>query len=207
MVPGIDVSHFQGTIAWSELAASEIRFGFIKATEGAGYVDPKFAANWLGARTAGVTRGAYHFFRPAIPAQTQAESFLRTVGTLQPGDLPPVLDLEAPAAWSQLAVADRVARVIAWLETVEKRSGATPIVYLSPSFAGEVLKNAPSLARFPLWLAHHTDNGAPELVEPWTSWTFWQHSPNGRAAGVTGSVDLDQFNGTLEGLKALTVKA
>ena len=107
MVAGIDVSHFQRDIDWTALAASDFRFCFIKATEGAGTVDPKFHKNWQGAKNAGLLRGAYHFFHPTSSAAAQAESFLRTLGPFQSGDLPPALDLETPAAWAGITIGAR----------------------------------------------------------------------------------------------------
>lgn len=204
MVLGIDISHFQRAIDWAAVAASEVRFCFIKATEGAGNVDPRFAGNWRCAREAGLTRGAYHFFHPSTSPASQAESFLRTVGQLQPGDLPPVLDLEAPQAWTGITPGERMALAMQWLDSVEARLGITPIVYLSPAFATEVLDDAPQLARYPVWLAHHTNAVAPSIAKPWTSWTFWQYSGNGKTPGVPLPVDLDRFNGSLEDLAALT---
>jgi len=205
MVVGIDVSHFQHDIDWAAAAASGIGFAFIKATEGVRTVDPQFHANWQAAKNAGLLRGAYHFFHPAFPVVEQAELLLRTVGSLEPGDLPPALDLETPDAWTGIAVTDRTALALNWLETIEQRLGVMPIVYLSPAFAIEVLGSATTLARFPVWFAHHTDAAAPQIAAPWDSWTFWQYSGNGQAAGVTLPVDLDRFNGSLDDLRKLAV--
>src|SRR3569832_1477885 len=58
---GVGVSRNQGRIAFGRLRAAVAHFAFIKATEGADYVDPNFAANWAGARAAGMARAAYHF--------------------------------------------------------------------------------------------------------------------------------------------------
>jgi len=206
MLPGIDVSHFQLTVDWGAVAASGIQFCFIKATEGAANVDPRFLENWRGAGAAGLARGAYHFFHPSVPASTQVESFIRTVVRLEPGDLPPVLDLEVPLAWAGIEQGACAPLALQWLETVESRLGVTPIVYLSPAFATEILRNAPALERFPVWLAHYTDAAAPDVAKPWNSWTFWQYTREGKAPGVTLPVDLDRFNGTLDDLKALAVK-
>ena len=207
MVPGIDVSHFQSAIDWGAVAESEIRFCFIKATEGCGYIDPRFGHNWQGAASAGLLRGAYHFFHPSAPPVAQADSFIRTVGRLRPGDLPPVLDLEVPAAWASIPPGDRAALAIQWLETVESRLGITPIVYLSPAFATEILMGAPALGRFPVWFAHYTAASAPDVAKPWNSWTFWQYTGTGKAPGISLPLDLDRFNGSLEELKTLGVSS
>jgi len=99
---------------------------------------------------------------------------------------------------------DRAGLAIEWLETVESRLGATPIVYLSPSFANEILLNLPRSARYPVWLAHYTNAAAPHVAKPWDTWTFWQYNGSGTAPGITVPVDLDRFNGSLDDLKALS---
>jgi lysozyme len=203
MLAGIDVSHFQRTVDWTAVAASDVKFCFIKATEGTAGIDPRFTENWKGAADAGLVRGAYHFFHPTLPAAPQAERFIRIIGALAPGDLPPALDLEVPDAWSGIAPADRAPLAPQWLDIVESRLGATPIVYLSPAFAIEILANAPAFARFPVWIAHHTSAAAPMITKPWNSWTFWQYAGDGKTPGVMLPVDLDRFNGSLDDLKAL----
>jgi hypothetical protein len=42
-VQGVDVSHHQGAIDWRTLAADDIAFAYIKATEGTDHVDARFA--------------------------------------------------------------------------------------------------------------------------------------------------------------------
>jgi GH25 family lysozyme M1 (1,4-beta-N-acetylmuramidase) len=78
-VPGIDVSHYQPAIDWETLVRAGFQYCFIKATEGSASVDKSFARHWPDARKAGLIRGAYHFFRPAVPVASQAALFLRTI--------------------------------------------------------------------------------------------------------------------------------
>ena len=61
-VKGVDVSSYQGVIDWEILAAQDIFFVFIKATEGSTFVDDNFAYNCSEARKTGLRVGAYHFF-------------------------------------------------------------------------------------------------------------------------------------------------
>src|SRR5262245_49797633 len=88
---GVDVSHYDGTIDWAKVKAAGIDFAFMKATENLNFVDPTFATNWTNAGTAGVIRGAYHFFRASVDGAKQAEFFVQTTGLPEPGDLPPVI--------------------------------------------------------------------------------------------------------------------
>ena len=195
-VQGIDVSHFQGTVDWQQVAAAGMAFAFAKATEGITYVDPQLAANWPGIRAAGLVRGAYHFFEPNDDATAQAQNFLTNV-KLAPGDLPPVLDVEVTGGVENAQIWSGVAT---WLQVVEQATGRQPIIYTAPGFWSS---HAPDLAltSYPLWLADYATQ--PTLPTGWASWLFWQHSQSGSVAGVTGAVDLDLFNGTLAQLQAL----
>ena len=52
----------------------------------------------------------------------------------------------------------------------------------------------------PLWLAAYV-SPCPNTPVPWTSWTMWQYSSTGKIAGISGNVDENLFNGTLQDLK------
>ena len=182
-LPGIDLSHYQSTVDWAAVAKAGFQYCFIKATEGMASVDKSFARHWADAHDAELIRGAYHFFRPRISPEAQANVFIRTIKRLEPGDLPPVLDLEAPQDWARIVPEQRSELVLAWLGMVERELKATPMLYLSPAFACDVLENDASLANFPIWVAHYTAAENPTVPKPWASWTFWQHC-NARIQGI-----------------------
>src|SRR5262245_14980189 len=90
---GVDVSAHQGRIDWDSLARAGVRFAYIKASEGASFVDPRFSANWRDAARAGVRRGAYHRFTLCRSPAAQAANFMRIVP--RAGDaMPPAVDVE-----------------------------------------------------------------------------------------------------------------
>lgn len=196
-IDGIDVSHWQGTIDWRAVRGSGIDFAFIKATEGGTHTDPQFARNWAAAADAGITRGAYHYFRPDVDPVKQAEHFLR-VTRLGPGDLPAVLDVET----SDGVAGDALLRAIrSWLQTVERATGKRPIVYTYPDFWNRYVSASPG--PYPLWIASY---GRDQPLMPtigWSEWTFWQSSATGRVPGIQGNVDLDHFRGGRTQLAAL----
>src|SRR3954453_12196349 len=64
---GVDVSNHQGEIDWRPVAADDMSFAYIKATEGGDFIDDRFRPNWDGAAAAGLDRGAYHFFTLCRP--------------------------------------------------------------------------------------------------------------------------------------------
>src|SRR5579871_5288706 len=72
MVEGIDVSYYDGNVSWSSVRASGRQFAIARVSDGTGFMDPKFAANWSGIKAAGMVRGVYQFFRPEDDAVAQA---------------------------------------------------------------------------------------------------------------------------------------
>ncbi len=74
----VDVSSYQADIDMNELKKQNIRFIYIKATEGSGSQDARFTENWENAKEAGLLSGAYHFFSYDSPGKTQAENYIST---------------------------------------------------------------------------------------------------------------------------------
>ena len=195
---GIDVSHFQQDIDWKQVRRVGVAFAFIKASEGSAVADPMFARNWSNSKAARILRGAYHFFRPQVDPLAQAQFFLRRLKS-DPGELPPVLDVEVltgPTVPEQ-ALAD--ARK--WMDAVTAEVGRKAILYTGSAFWRNTLKNSTAFADHPLWVAHYTSGPNPVVPTAWPKWTFWQFSQQGKVAGVTGNVDLDIFNGSATDLE------
>src|SRR5512142_1890331 len=125
MLPGIDVSHWEGKINWQAVKAAGYRFAFTKATEGVSYLDDTLYYNISGAQAVGIPIGAFHFFRAAVPAQKQVDFFLKSISTVKL-DLPPVLDFEENPAMSKPNVA---AALKTWLDAVEQATARKPLIY------------------------------------------------------------------------------
>lgn len=200
MLDGIDVSSNNGTISWPQVYADGARYTLIKLTEGAGYLDPDFSANWSGARAAGLATGAYHFARPDLnTAAQEAQYFLAHLPALQPGDLV-ALDMEYP--WDgRLDPFDYNSWALAWLQAVEKVLGFPPLLYSYPWYITNRLSN-PALAHYPLWLADYVPS-VPASIGVWPVVTLWQHSSTASYPGIYGQVDEDWISRTPAGLKAL----
>ena len=206
-VPGIDVSYWNSKIDWAKVRATGQRFMFTKATEGDFYADPTFDDNWIGAKSVGILRGAYHFFRPKVDPAKQAKKFIDYVRTMKDdGELPHVLDLEAHDGQPKNKI---ISRAKVWLDAVEQAFGRKPIIYSGQYFLqdyfSEVNGNPPSWAKdYPLWLAQYpntyVDGQKPFLPRGWSNWTIWQYSEKGRVNGINASVDMNVFDGTLEEL-------
>ena len=198
-VEGFDVSRYQATIDWERVSEARQDFVFIKATEGRTLRDPQFLTNWFGAERSGVRRGAYHFFRPGVDPGEQARLYFSTV-ELQPGDFPPVLDIEKTGG---LSSRELVKRAKQWLTLVELRYGVKPILYTGQNFYNRHL--AGQFDDYPLWLARY-DHEQPVTVCGRT-FQFWQYSDRGRVRGVKGRVDRNVFTGTAEEWEGLSIPA
>jgi len=194
-VQGVDVSWHQGPIDWRALAADNVAFAYIKATEGGDHVDPRFARNWEDARTAGVRRGAYHFFTLCRPGAVQAEHFIDTVPR-EAGALPPALDLEhkGPCRLGP-TMTDVVAEARVFMDRVEAHYGVRPIIYTTREFHDAHLRELQG-ERF--WLRSLFTR--PTWRE--REWVIWQHHNGGRKRGVSGPVDLNTFRGDEAALAA-----
>jgi lysozyme len=196
-IKGVDVSHHQRAIDWSEVAQrNEIQFGFVKATEGADFTDTLFCDNWERMGRMGMRRGAYHFFRAYGCGVEQANHFL-SILEMKTGDLPPVLDIETLDG-----VTPEVLRQEAreWLGHVELKLGIKPIIYSNQHFYDRFLAGG-EFDHYPLWIARYATD-APVLSDG-RQWTFWQYSNEGCVDGISKKVDVNVFNGTPEMLNEM----
>lgn len=195
---GIDISGFQPTVNWAQVVASGKVFAFIKASEGTTLVDSQFAQHWANAKSTGILRGAYHFFRPEVDPVAQAQHFLAQLAG-DKGELPPVLDVEVVDNTPLPKIA---AAVSTWVEYVNANYGR-PLIYTMPGF-WDLLPAIPSInAAADVWVAHWGVS-APSVPTDWSNWTFWQYTNKASVAGIPGTSDMDdnRFNGSYGGLLA-----
>lgn len=198
-VRGVDVSRYQGNIDWDVLAAQEVDFAFIKATEGSSHQDPCFAANWENSRRSSIYVGAYHFFSYESSGETQAQNFIETVGTAD-GTLPPVVDLEFYGSYYDNPHPKSETRAIlnALLDALEDYYGVKPIIYTTPrAYYSYILGGG--YGEYPLWIRD-------VHIEPFVRWRFWQYSDQGKLEGYDGLqddqtemyIDLNVYSGSME---------
>jgi lysozyme len=190
-VHGIDVSHHNAKINWDKLKATRsgevgIDFVYIKATEGATHLDRQFKRNWQEAKRVGMKRGAYHFYNPRVMSDRQVQNFIRQV-QMEPGDLPPVLDLETHASKPDDII---IRGVRNWLQQIEAHYGVKPIIYVNEHFYKKYI--AGNFDDYPLWLAGYSRTHLDDLAAN-AHVLFWQHSEKGWADGIKGFVDYNVF--------------
>lgn len=195
-IVGVDVSSYQGTIEWDTLASHNIRFAFIKATEGSSLVDDCFAKNWADASQTDLRIGAYHFFSFESPGETQADLFCKTVTPVD-DMLPPVIDVEYYGEFKSerdISVSDvkRALRVL--VDRLEDAYGMKPIIYASKKTYDTIVKE--EFGDCDLWI-RSVYSAARNNID----WTFWQYSSRHLLQGYSGTerfIDMNVFCGTAD---------
>lgn len=146
MLIGGDYSLYDPILNWE---VHDWDFAIIKVSEGT-VPDPKFRAQWHFARGKTI-RAPYHFFRPAVNNVLSVERMMYLLGN-DPGELPPVLDLEA-----QDGMKDIPQRAWDWYTRVERIVGRPPILYTSLGFVQSTggLNAYKMFNGKPIWLAEY----------------------------------------------------
>jgi lysozyme len=209
---GIDVSRFQGDINWAKVGQTKVAFAYIQASRGSGndcLVEPTecgadgyYDINTELARAEGIKVGAYHRAfasgktRKAATkdARREVKAFVRSVDEIPSGDLVPVLDVETP--FTDLSDQRLRLWVSTWLERVERRLGARPMIYTNASSwgaTGNTLRFAKDGHR--LWVANFDVKEPLVPAENWAGygWSVWQFTSSGRVRGVDGNVDKNRL--------------
>jgi GH25 family lysozyme M1 (1,4-beta-N-acetylmuramidase) len=201
---GVDVASYQGSVAWSTLWNSGVRWAYAKATEGTYYRNPYFAEQYEGSYDEGMTHGAYHFATPDTSSgAAQADYFVDHGGgwSNDGRTLPGALDIE----WNPYGddcFGKSPSAMVAWirdfLNRYEARTGRHAVIYTATNWWTQCTGDyAGFAATNPLWIARY-DSTPGTLPAGWDTYTMWQYTSTGPTVG-----DHDRFNGSIEKLRAL----
>ena len=193
---GIDVSQHQGSIDWSKVASSGIKFSMIRigyrgyGTGGLGE-DTKFCENFKNASANGLKVGVY-YYSTAInitEAQKDAEyviSLLKKYGYQNKVTMPIAIDLEVNSSSVRDANVDKTTRtnIANTFCSIIASNGYTPMVYASKSFLTSNL-NA-SQVNYDIWVAQYNSKCTYT-----GNYAMWQYSSEGKVSGISGSVDCN----------------
>ena len=202
---GVDVSAYQVNIDMNKLKEQNIKFIYIKATEGSKKQDDRFAQNWENAKNANLLSGAYHFFSYDSEGKTQAENFIKTVGEDLEGRLLPVADVEYYGDKEQNPPnkADVVRELRVFLEMLEEKYGVKPLIYTRADIYNKYLKG--EFDQYKKWISSFY---TPISWNYKDEWYIWQYLNRGQLEGYTGGekyIDLNILNNDKD-LEDLIVK-
>jgi len=183
---GIDISSHQGEIDWTKVSSDKnIRFVYIKASEGATYRSPHYSYNVTMARRYGILVGSYHYVTSTSAITDQFANFIR-LATKTSQDLIPMIDVETRGSWSRNQLIDSVAKLAHLMET---HFGKKPMIYSTMGFYNKNL--APHFNKYPLYIGRYSN------AQPTINWegeyTIWQFSETGIIPGIDAYVDLCRY--------------
>lgn len=183
---GIDVSSHQKDIDWAKVSKDKnIRFVYIKATEGATYVSPHYERNLREAKKVGIKVGSYHFMRTTTTMQEQFENFKRVVKP-EEQDLLPLIDFENRGNWTPQQMVDSLTMLAGLFRDYYH---CEPMIYTSSNFYNKYL--SPHFDNYPLFIARYHDE-APRLTGD-VPYTLWQFTESAKLDGVVTAVDMSRF--------------
>ena len=186
---GIDVSHHQGKIEWGKVKKwknKKLDFVYIKATEGATYIDETYKTNIKEAKENDFLVGSYHYFRTTSSIENQFQNFIKTIDKSEQ-DLIPLIDVEEKTNWTNKEFHKNFK---AFLNMVENYFGQKPMIYTVNSFYN--LNLSGKYKEYHFLIGRYGEN-APNMKDK-TNWTIWQFSETGKVEGIPKDVDIDVLN-------------
>jgi lysozyme len=183
----IDISRYQPSVDFEELAAGGTLAVIIKATEGWSIVDSSFAGHYADALAAGLAVATYHYLHHGY-IQQQCDLYLGTVEP-RPGERVCIDFEDAACTLDDLRA------------MVQAIAAADPSLQITV-YSGHLIKDLlgstkdATLAATSLWIAQYTSAASPSWpTGTWPTWSLWQYTDNASVAGISGAVDGSRFNG------------
>lgn len=178
---GIDVSHWQGSIDWQQVAQNDIKFVML-GTRYQGKVDPQFHNNASEAAKAGLKLGAYIYSYALTVEEAEAEAdFILDLIKDYPISYPVAFDIEDNSQ-RNLTPAQVSALINAFCKKIEE-AGYYPLVYANDYWLANQIDL--SQMNYDVWVARYE---TPHIFE---NPVMWQVTSTGSVDGVTGNVDID----------------
>lgn len=192
----IDVSRYQGTIDWAQVAAAGYKGAmlktvstnrkFSKRSDGL-YIDPTFETNYRNAKAAGLDVGVYYYTYATNKDMVNAElSLLRQAVCGKELTLPVAVDVEDNKLVSldKQDLTDLTAYALHEIEQL----GFYAQLYTYTSFAkAHLFVGGAALHPYDVWLADYTGK-TPKVSFKYTA---HQHTSKGSVPGISGNVDLN----------------
>lgn len=191
----IDVSRYQGTIDWAQVAAAGYKGAMLKTvstnhklsnrSDGL-YIDPTFEANYRNARAAGLDVGVYYYTYATSEAMADAElALLRQAVYGKELTMPIAVDVEENKL-KPMSTLDLTNLTAYALEQVEKM-GFYAQLYTYTHYSNMELDMGRLASRWDVWLSDTTGH-TPAVGYHYNA---HQHTSKGRVPGISGNVDLN----------------
>ncbi|WP_155951063.1 GH25 family lysozyme [Pseudobutyrivibrio sp. MD2005] len=201
---GIDVSRFQGTIDWSQVAGAGInyamvRVGYRDSTTGEIKADSNAKYNMQEAEKNGIKVGAY-FFSTAVSKDEAVEeadwvaSYIAKYAITYPVGYNCEGFENSTSRQYNLTKDERSNIAVAFLDEI-KNKGYTPIFYASKNeMVNDAKWNTSTISsKYKIWMAWYNQDTSNLGTAPsaGVKCDMWQYSNQGTVPGVGGKVDVD----------------
>ena len=199
-VKGIDVSKYNGEIDWEKVAASGVKYAYIRAGV-RGYVsgeivkDDTFESNMEEAGEAGLDLGVYIFSQAADVKEAEEEADF-VLECIEGKDIscPVVIDIEkidnpdTEPRTLKLTQEERTDIAIAFCERI-RSAGYTPMIY-GNLYTFLRLLDMQRLEEYDKWFADYISD---EDRTPYFAYKFrvWQYASDGKCPGISDGCDVN----------------
>lgn len=176
---GIDVSEYQGAIAWKKVAEFGIDFAYIRSNVG-DTEDARLEYNSKRAKNNAIPFGYYVYVKPEIDAEKQI-SMLLEAHHKYGASLVPQIDVEHHGNLHPRHVRNCVTHIV---ERATKELGKPPAIYSGDWFWNSRVKSK-RFGNCPLWVAKYVQyspkefeqNGVPIPPSEWADWALSFEQP------------------------------
>lgn len=179
---GIDISNYQGNVDFEQVKNAGVEIVIIKATEGKTWQDPRFMSYYNDAKAAGLKVGAYHFLRRNA-VEDEANNLLSVIRNLKL-ECKVIIDAEVDLG----GVAATSQHIKQFYELL-KSKGYDVALYTYTDFYNNNLNS--TVKDIPLWIANYGSRAGV------SNYIGWQYSDKGNILGITGHVDINEFNNSI----------
>lgn len=199
---GIDVSRYQGTIDWAQVAKSGIDFvmvrvGYRETVSGSIVADANARYNMQEAQKQGIKLGAYFFSSAVTKAEAEEEAnwvadYISQYAITYPVAYNCEGFTDPQSRQYSLTKAERTDLALAFLDVIAQR-GYTPMFYASKSEMQGDAQWEVSRIGYKVWVAQYPQQPYPQTES--SSYTgqhaMWQYTNNGTVPGISQSVDVN----------------
>lgn len=196
-VLGIDVSHYQGSIDWEQVAKDNKKFAILKAMYEAQSHRPDeyFERNYKGTGENGIARGVYIFVATASIADPvgDANALLKILAG-RPLEYGIWLDYESKAL--ELAGLKKIRELTYIYADIFRKAGYYVGIYCNKAWYDSLIHS--DLKRdFDFWIARYPKNDTGKynpnssLKPNYKMAVGWQYSSEGNVAGIKTRCDMD----------------
>lgn len=199
----VDISHHQGDVDFNKLKGAGVLGVILKASQGSMYKDDRYDGYVKAARAAGLMVAAYHFLVTGTDVKAQMAWFLACANLPEGSRL--VIDFETNTDGKGPSIRELEDCVRYMINEAGDRYEIT--VYGANGYLGAMLNGDRNeiLAEYTsLWVASYTTASSPTmggLKGTWPVWSLWQYSDKGSKPGVSGPVDVNRWNGSVNALR------